>query len=87
VVSEPIVSVNEDLRRLVWTAQGGSQGLLHYNAAVQVYTREAGGSRVVWMADILPDAVAAPIGAMMKEGAVAMRAALARLAAARATLT
>jgi len=87
VVFEPIVSVNDDLRRLVWTAQGGSPGLLHYNAAVQVYTREAGGSRVVWMADILPDAVAAPIGAMMKEGAVAMRAALARLAAARATLT
>jgi hypothetical protein len=32
------------------------------------------------MADILPDAAAAPIGAMMKEGAVAMSAALAHLA-------
>ena len=36
VVVEPIVSLNEDLRRLVWTAQGGPTGLLHYNAAVQV---------------------------------------------------
>jgi hypothetical protein len=81
-VFEPIVSVNDDLHRLVWTAQGGSPGLLHYNAAVQVYTREAGGSRVVWMADILPDAAAAPIGARMKEGAAAMSVALARLHAA-----
>ena len=80
VVVEPIVSLNEDLRRLVWTVQGGPPGLLHYNGSVQVHAREVGGSRVVWMADVLPDAAAPPIGAMMKEGAVAMSAALARLA-------
>jgi len=80
VVVEPIVSLNEDLRRLVWTAQGGTTGLLHYHAAVQVFAREVGGSRVMWMADVLPDVAAPPIAAMMKEGAVAMSAALARLA-------
>src|SRR5580700_1112875 len=46
VVVEPIVSVSAELRRLVWTAQGGPPGLIHYNAAVQVYPREIGGSRV-----------------------------------------
>lgn len=79
-VVEPIVSLNEDLRRLVWTLQGGTLGLLHYNAAVQVYAREIGGSRVIWVADILPDEAAIPIGALMWEGAVAMNSALALLA-------
>jgi hypothetical protein len=64
----------------VWTAQGGLPGLAHYNGAVQVYPREIGGSRVVWTADILPDEAAVPIGTMMREGAVAMSTALARLA-------
>ena len=82
VVTEPIVSLNDGLRRLVWTAQGGSLGLAHYNAAVQVYPREIGGSRVVWTADILPDEAAVPIGAMIQEGAIAMNAALTKLAAA-----
>ena len=76
VVVEPIISMNDDLRRLVWTAQGGPPGLLHYTGAVQVYTREIGGSRVVWTADVLPDEAAGPIGAMMREGAVAMNTAL-----------
>lgn len=80
IVVEPIVSLNEDLRRLVWTAQGGTLGLVHYNGAVQVYAREIGGSRVVWVADVLPDEAAIPIGAMMREGAVAMQTALALLA-------
>jgi hypothetical protein len=82
VAVEPVVSLNDDLRRLVWTVQGGSLGLAHYNAAVQVYSREIGGSRVVWTADILPDEAAVPIGAMMREGAIAMNAALTKLAAA-----
>ncbi|HWS61873.1 MAG TPA: SRPBCC family protein [Steroidobacteraceae bacterium] len=80
VVTEPIVSMNDDLRRLVWTAQGGPRGPAHYNGAVQVFPREIGGSRVVWMADVLPHEAAEPIGAMMKEGAAAMTTALAGLA-------
>jgi polyketide cyclase/dehydrase/lipid transport protein len=79
VVVEPIVSLNDDLRRLVWTTQGNSLGLAHYNGAVQVYPREIGGSRVVWTVDVLPDEAAVPIGAMMREGAIAMNTALTRL--------
>jgi len=85
VVVEPIISLNDDLRRLVWTAQGGPPGLLHYTGAAQVYAKETGGSRVVWMADVLPDEAAGPIGAMMREGAIAMNAALTRLAKTGAT--
>jgi Polyketide cyclase / dehydrase and lipid transport len=78
-VVEPIISLNDELRRLVWTAQGGLPGLVHYNGAVQVYPREVGGSRVVWTADVLPDEAAATIGAMMREGAAAMNTAFTRL--------
>jgi carbon monoxide dehydrogenase subunit G len=80
VVFEPIISMDDDLRRLVWTAQGGSPGITHYNASVQVFPREAGGSRVVWCANVLPHEAAASIGAMMKLGAASMNAALASLA-------
>ncbi len=83
VVIEPIISLNDDLRRLAWTAQANPAGPTHYNAAVQVYPRESGGSRVIWMADILPDEAAAPIAAMMKHGAAAMSTALASLYAQR----
>jgi len=85
VVVERIVSLNDDLRRLVWTAQGGMAALAHYNGAVQVYPREIGGSRVVWTADVLPDEAAGPIGAMMRDGAMAMNSALTRLAKAGAS--
>ena len=80
-VIEPIVSLDDNLRRLVWTAQGGSSGVTHYNGAVQVFPREAGGTRVVWIADILPSEAAGPIIEMMKAGGAAMRSALERLTA------
>jgi uncharacterized protein YndB with AHSA1/START domain len=80
VVIEPIISLNDELRRLAWTAKGSPSGPTHYNAAAQVFARETGGSRVVWTVDILPDEAATPISAMMKQGAAAMSTALARLA-------
>lgn len=79
VVVEPIVSANDELRRLVWTLRGGSPEIAHYNAAVQVYAREIGGSRIVWTVDVLPDEAALPIRAMMQAGAIAMGTALSRL--------
>ena len=83
-VDEPIIALNEDTRRLVWTAVGGSLGLTHYNGAVQVFPREAGGSRIVWTADLLPHDAAAAVGGMMEQGAAAMARALDRLSASAA---
>ena len=80
VIVEPIISSNDELRRLAWTAQGSAAGLTHYNGAVQVFPREIGGTRVVWTADVLPDEAAGAVGEMMKAGAAAMTGALADLA-------
>lgn len=73
VVKEPIVTVDDEGRRLVWGAEGGP--LTHYNGAVQVFT-EGTGSRVVWTADFLPHEASAVVGPMIEEGMAAMKKAL-----------
>lgn len=78
VVREPIVTIDAASRRLVWTAQGGRT--THYNASIQVFARDDGASRVVWIADFLPDAMAGPLAAAMEAGMAAMKPTLDRLA-------
>jgi carbon monoxide dehydrogenase subunit G len=70
VVKEPIVAVDDDARRLVWSAEGGP--LTHYNASVQVFD-DGAGSRVAWVADFLPDEAGATVGPMMEAGMAAMK--------------
>ncbi len=77
VLREPIVSLDEMTRRLVWTAEGGLT--THYNAAVEVQTDAGGRTRVTWTADFLPDTVAPAIDAAMTAGSAAMQRALDRL--------
>ena len=74
VARELIVDLDDEARRLVWSARGGR--LTHHNASAQVYAVGDGRSRLVWIADLLPDELAGDIGAMMDRGAAAMREAL-----------
>jgi hypothetical protein len=71
VARELIVSVEEDLRRLVWSVVGGRA--THHNSSFQVLPGVDGGTRLVWITDVLPDAAAAPIGAMVEEGSKAIQ--------------
>ncbi|HET7175591.1 MAG TPA: SRPBCC family protein [Gammaproteobacteria bacterium] len=71
VVREPIVTLDEGTRRLVWTAEGGLA--THYSSSVQVFDEGPGRTRVVWQSDFLPDSVAAGIDAAMAAGAETMR--------------
>jgi hypothetical protein len=71
VIQEPIVSIDEDSRRLVWTSVGGK--LSHYNSSLQVFEGEKGGSRIVWLADLLPDDLEGTIRAMIEQGAATMK--------------
>jgi len=77
-VRELIVTVDEDQRRVVWSAVGGS--LTHHNGSAQVVSDANGVTTVVWIADFLPDAAASTIGAMMKHGMAVMKQTLDRLA-------
>ena len=73
ILREPIVTLDEAERRLVWTADAGRTR--HYNASAQVFAKEE-GALVVWIADFLPDEAKPAIEAAMTAGAAAMRAAL-----------
>jgi Polyketide cyclase / dehydrase and lipid transport len=70
VVRELIISVNDQRRRLAWTAIGGRT--THYNAVLEVLA-DRSGTRVVWTTDLLPDEMAEPVAAMQENGLAAMK--------------
>jgi len=66
VVRELIVDVDDAARRLAYAAVGGRS--THHNASFQVFADGEHGSRLVWIADVLPHEVAKPITEMMEHG-------------------
>jgi carbon monoxide dehydrogenase subunit G len=70
VVRELIISVDDERRRLAWTAIGGRT--THYNAVLEVLA-DGSGTRVVWATDLLPDEMAEPIATMQENGLAAMK--------------
>lgn len=73
IVREPIVALDEERRRLVWTAEGGRT--MHYDGSAQVVT-DGHRVKVVWTADFLPHDARDVIDAAMTAGAAAMKRAL-----------
>ena len=67
---ERIVDVDEAQRRVVWSAVG--EPFAHHNASVQAFD-EGGGTRLVWIADLLPHALAETIAPLSDEGLAAMK--------------
>jgi hypothetical protein len=78
VVRELIVDVDDETRRVVWSAQG--QLMTHHNGSAQVVKGEDGHTKVVWVADLLPDEAARPVGQMMEQGMAVMKTTLDTLA-------
>ena len=74
VARELIVDLDDEARRLAWSARGAR--LSHHNASVQVFADGEGRSRLVWTADLLPNELAGDIRAMIEQAAVAMKKAL-----------
>jgi len=71
VVRELIVDVDDDARRLAWSARGGR--LTHHNASVQVFADGPRRCRLVWIADLLPNELAGEIRAMIDQAAAVMK--------------
>jgi carbon monoxide dehydrogenase subunit G len=71
VAREVIVDIDHEARRLVWSATG--ERLTHHNASLQVFAEDAAHSRLVWIADLLPDKMEQPISAMIAAGMQAMK--------------
>jgi len=72
VARERIVDVDDAARRLCW-AVVGSPRLTHHNASLQVFAEGGGRSRVVWIADLLPDEIAGDIRGLIEQGMTVMK--------------
>ena len=70
VARELIVDCDEYAHRLAWSVVGGK--LTHHNASAQVFAHD-GGTRFVWIADLLPDQVAGDIRKLMEQGLAVLK--------------
>ncbi len=69
---EVIIDIDDQARRIAWSAAGGR--LAHHNASTQVFDEGGTRCRVVWIADLLPHALAPAIAGMIEAGLQAMKA-------------
>ena len=79
VVRELIVDIDDNARRLAYAVVEWQT--THHNASFQVFANEGGGSRVVWITDLLPNKLADTVGGFMEQGVTAMKKTLDEAAA------
>ena len=70
VAREVLVSCDQDRRRLVYTIP--SERMTAHSASVQVFEGSNGACKVIWITDVLPDALAPYIDEQMSAGAAVM---------------
>lgn len=73
-IREIIVDVDDQRFRHSWSARGAP--FTHHNASIQVFTEGDNTSRLVWIADIMPDEIVDAIAEMMQQGLDRMKATL-----------
>jgi uncharacterized protein YndB with AHSA1/START domain len=66
VARERLIDLGEEERRLVWSIVDGPY--THHNGAAQVTANDDGTTRFVWVADLLPNEMAAVTGELMERG-------------------
>ncbi len=76
VARERIVDVDNRARRIAYSIVEGRP--TYHHASIQAFPDGAARTRVVWIADLLPEELAGPIGGMMEQGCAAMKRTLER---------
>jgi hypothetical protein len=71
VVRELLVDLDDEARRLTWSVVEGPY--THHNASAQVFADRDGGTRFVWIADLLPNDLAGPTSELMEQGTSVVR--------------
>jgi hypothetical protein len=74
--------LDDESRRLVWSVVDGPYS--HHNGSTQVFAEGDGRARFVWIADLLPDELAASTGEAMQRGVEVVKQTLEARAAHRA---
>jgi len=70
VARELIVDVDDQARRIAWAVVGTR--MTHHNASLQLFA-ENGGTRGVWIADLLPHEIAPQIAGLIEQGLSVMK--------------
>jgi uncharacterized protein YndB with AHSA1/START domain len=70
-VREVLIASDEEQMRLVWSVVDGPY--THHNGAAQVLDDGHGGTRFVWVADLLPEEAAEATDRMMERGVETVR--------------
>jgi carbon monoxide dehydrogenase subunit G len=73
VARELLVDCDDRQRRLAYAITEGR--MAHYNASMQIFS-EGGGTRAVWIIDLLPNDMAGAIAVMAEQGVSAMKMSL-----------
>lgn len=68
VVRELLVDIDETERRFAYAVVDGPLNLLHHNASMQVFDDGEGGTRFVWITDVLPDEAAGRVRELVEQG-------------------
>ncbi|MFE9558897.1 SRPBCC family protein [Streptomyces sp. NPDC006692] len=68
VVRELIVDIDDETRRIAYSVVGGSLEPTHHHASMHVLVREENRSLFVWITDVTPDSLGAPIAEMVDQG-------------------
>jgi hypothetical protein len=71
VARERIIDVDDRTRRIAYTIVEGRP--TYHHASIQAFPDGDDRTRIVWIADLLPEELAGPIGGMMDQGCAAMR--------------
>ncbi len=71
VVREQIISISDELHRLAYASIEGQAS--HHNASLQVFDDTNGGSRVLWITDLLPEHIHGSIAQMVELGSFAIQ--------------
>jgi hypothetical protein len=79
VARELLVDSDDARRRLVYAIN--NERVSHYSASVQVLAEGAARSRLIWIVDVLPNAMAPYIDSQMDLGALAVQKTLGRAVA------
>jgi uncharacterized protein YndB with AHSA1/START domain len=66
VLRERLIDLDDEDRRLVWSIVDGPYS--HHNGSTQVFREGEGAARFVWIADLLPNELAAATDQAMEQG-------------------
>jgi uncharacterized protein YndB with AHSA1/START domain len=76
VARELIVAIDNERRRLAYSVVEGRMPLVHHHASFQVFADGVGGTRLVWITDVLPHSLDEEVRVRVERGASVMKQAL-----------